>query len=382
MQKSEYKGYYNMVSNASKKEATIYIYGVIGGFNFDTWEPINTADKFVEDFAAIEKDVDTIHVKINSPGGNILDGLPIYNTLKNSTKEVKTYVDGVAYSMAALIALSGDKVYGYANSMLMFHNGSTFARGNAKELREQAETLDAYDEALGSIIEEKLNITEEAVKEKYLNFSDNYFVGKKAKKIGFFDEILTSKKVDLPNNIKEMSPTDLMEHYSKMNFKEFTPPTPQKPKNQNNMSKSYLKLEAISGSKFEDSTEDGVFLNGTIADAVEAKLTELEGKIETANTAVTDANTKTVTAETNLTTVNDANTTAIDAVNASLELEGDAKVTDVAGAVAALQNKITVLGEQPGATHTKLNADGTPTVENAQMDFNTPFYKSIKKHLN
>ena len=94
--KPKYKGFYNIVKNESKKEATIYIYGVIGGFDWETWTYENTADKFIKEFKDLEATSDLIKVKINSPGGNIHDGLPIYNVLNNSTVTVHTYVDGIA----------------------------------------------------------------------------------------------------------------------------------------------------------------------------------------------------------------------------------------------------------------------------------------------
>lgn len=276
MIKNTYKGYYNIVKSESTKEATIYIYGIIGGWDFEAWKPINTADKFVKDFKAIENDFPIIHVKINSPGGNVWDGLPIYNTLKNSTSEIRTYVDGIAYSMASLIALAGDKVYGYSNSMLMFHNGSTYAYGNAQAMRNEADTLEKYDEALSSIIEEKLGITSEEAKEKYLNFSDNYFVGKAGKEAGFFDEIITTSKADVPEDIANMSPTDLMKHYGALNHAPNPQPKTATPKNsnQNIMNKLNVPLiEAAIGSPFsEGESEHGILLTDVQAKAIEALL--------------------------------------------------------------------------------------------------------------
>ncbi|MAF36473.1 hypothetical protein CL622_05145 [archaeon] len=365
-----------MVSNASKKEATIHIYGVIGGFDFKKWEPINQADQFVEDFNKIEADADVIHVKINSPGGNIHDGLPIYNTLKNSTKEIKTYIDGIAYSMASLIALAGDTVYAYKNSMLMFHNGLTYSYGNAKEMRKQADVLDVYDESLGSIIEEKLGITEAEVKEKYLNYNDNFFTGKSAKKEGFVDEIITTSKAKVPENISTMSPTDLMEHYSKMNFKEFTPATNQSnSQKKNTMSKkTYAKLEKIAGATLENATEEGVFLNGPVAETVEGHVTDLEDQLATATTERQTALDEKATAESNLQTLTDENTQLVANVNTTLGLEGDAAVATVADAVSALEAKIAELGKQPGETHTKAKKKAEAESEFSYIDFSAPMY--------
>ena len=361
MNLNNYKGYYNIVSNESKAESTIFIYGVIGGFDFEKWKPINKADKFVSDFNALDAKI--IHVKINSPGGNVWDGLPIYNTLKNSKKTIYTYVDGIAYSMASLIALSGDKVYGYNNSMFMFHNGSTYAFGNAKEMRKEADTLDKYDEALGSIIEEKLNISAEEVKEKYLNYSDNYFVGKEAKEIGFFDEIITTKDADVPENIKNMSPTDLIKHYAKLNFKEETPPT-RKTQSKNNsktntMSKLNVPLiEAVIGASFsEGETENGIILTDEQATAVENDLSEKDKAIENAKKE-SKKSAKTIT---DLKATNTTVTSAIQNALATAEVEGAATMSNEEG-ITALINLVTEYGGKDGAINTQTFNNGNAAV--------------------
>tara|TARA_R110002096_G_C14661308_1_gene727997 strand:+ start:2648 stop:3796 length:1149 start_codon:yes stop_codon:yes gene_type:complete len=382
LKNKQYKGFYNIVKNEAKREATILIYGVIGGFDWDSYSFINTSDKFVQEFKEVEAVADIIHIKINSPGGNVHDGLPIYNTIKNSKKTIYTYVDGIAYSMAALIALAGDKVYGNKNSLFMVHNASTYFFGNAQDIREEADVLDKYDSSLGSIIEDKLNLTEDQVKEKHLNYKDNYFTGKEALAEGFFDELLKtsgSGSNDVPTDIKNMSQKDVLDHYAKMNFEEapkkVTPPQKQ-PAKTNKMNTSLKNIEAVLDATFEaDQTKEGILLNEQESTKLDAHLGTLVTDLETAKDAE-------ATAKQSVTDMETANTSIIDEINTSLELEGDAKVTDVAGAIAAMKNKIEDLGEQPGETHTNLGADGKLIPENSQMDFNTPFYNKTKKLLN
>ncbi|WP_281980476.1 head maturation protease, ClpP-related [Tenacibaculum mesophilum] len=339
-----YKGFYNIVSNTSKNEATINIYGVIGGFDFETWKPINNANKFVEDFKKIESNADVIHVKINSPGGSVWDGLPIYNILKNSSKTIYTYVDGIAFSMASLIALSGDKVFGYANSMLMFHNGITGIWGNAKDLRDEADTLDKYDQALGSIIEEKLNISPEEVKEKYLNYSDNYFVGNEAQSIGFFDEIITSKNADVPKNIKEMSPQDILNHYSKLNFSQ------TKEDNSNKSTRTLMSklnaplLEGVIGSAFsEGKNETGVLLT-------DEDVLKIEAKLSSNQTALADAEKNAETVN-NLNTEKTATTNAVQTALAEAEVENATEMSNVQG-IEALAALVAEYGSNDGGSTT------------------------------
>ena len=85
----------------SEKEAEILIYDEIGFFGIQ-------AKDFVESLDALE--VETLHVRINSPGGSVWDGMAIYNALKRYDGLVATHVDGVALSAASFIALAGDEV--------------------------------------------------------------------------------------------------------------------------------------------------------------------------------------------------------------------------------------------------------------------------------
>ena len=87
-------------------------------------------------------DVKTINLHINSPGGSVFEGIAIHNMLKMHKAKINVYVDGLAASIASVIAMSGDTIFMPENSMLMIHNPWTVAMGNSKELRKQADDLD------------------------------------------------------------------------------------------------------------------------------------------------------------------------------------------------------------------------------------------------
>lgn len=375
MSKPKYKGFYNIVKNDASKEATINIYGVIGGFNWDTYSFENTADKFVADFKQIEATADIIHVRINSPGGNVHDGLPIFNALNNSEKTIYTYVDGIAYSMAALIALAGEKVYGYNNSLFMVHNASTIVFGNAQDLQDEVEVLSKYDSALGTIIGDKLGITDLAVAEKYLNYKDNFYTAKEALTEGFFDELISNKKSSVPDNIKNMSSKELMDHYMKMNLDLPEPPQPVNPPIMNierpNI-QNVLGLDAPLAS----TEENGSYLNNEQLEAIETVISNHAIQLDSVNTSLLEA-------QNSATALTEANNTIVTDVNTALNLEGDAKVTTVAGAFEALNAHIATLGTQPGATHANKPVNETVVNEaHAKVDFNTPFYNKTKQLLN
>ena len=125
--------------------AEIYIYGDIGE---SWWEETVSAASFVRELQAL--DVEAITVRINSIGGSVPDGLAIYNAIRRHKAEVTTEVDGMAFSIASLIAMAGDKVHMANNAMLMIHAPWTYAAGNSAELRELADQLDTWASAMST----------------------------------------------------------------------------------------------------------------------------------------------------------------------------------------------------------------------------------------
>src|SRR5690606_34118792 len=178
------------------------IYGVIGS-SCDG----HTANDFVRAFKAVERTCSRINIDINSPGGSVHEGLPICNLIKGSNKEVHTYVDGIAYSMGAMIAISAKKgrVHMAKGSLLMLHSVSTLIYGNAQALREEADVLDTYDDVLGGLIAGRTGKTLDVVKSEYLNHTDHFFTPDKAKAEGLIDVIEDYEAEDMPDNVRNMS---------------------------------------------------------------------------------------------------------------------------------------------------------------------------------
>src|SRR5690606_20024488 len=92
--------------------------------------------------------VETLNVFINSPGGSVFQGQAIYNILKRQKARVNVYIDGLAASIASVIAMAGDTIFMPKNAMMMVHNPWTFSIGNAQDLRKEADTLDKIRETL------------------------------------------------------------------------------------------------------------------------------------------------------------------------------------------------------------------------------------------
>lgn len=129
------------IKNATDESADVYIYDVVG----DSW--IGTdAGSFVKQLNALSSK--KINLRINSPGGSVFDGMAIYNALARHPAEVTTYIDGIAASIASVIALAGKKIVIAENAMMMIHDPSAFAMGRAEELRKTADVLDQIKETI------------------------------------------------------------------------------------------------------------------------------------------------------------------------------------------------------------------------------------------
>ncbi len=127
--------------NVKDDSVDLYIYDVVG----DSWVGTDAAALVKEIVGHKKKRINT---RINSPGGSVFDGVAIYNALKNHDGGVTTYIDGLAASIASIIALAGDKIVMADNAMMMIHNPSSFSWGEASQLRKDADILDQIKETL------------------------------------------------------------------------------------------------------------------------------------------------------------------------------------------------------------------------------------------
>jgi len=129
--------------NLTENEGELDIYGEIssssGGWFSDGTEI--TPVGFKEDLAALG-DIDILNVYINSPGGDVFAGQAIYSMLKRNKATINIHVDGLAASIASVIAMAGDSIHMPSNSMMMVHNPWSMAQGNSKDFRKMADDLD------------------------------------------------------------------------------------------------------------------------------------------------------------------------------------------------------------------------------------------------
>jgi ATP-dependent protease ClpP protease subunit len=171
------------VKAQSATEATIYIYGDIGDSFFD--EEAQTAASVRNQLAALG-DVTDITVRINSRGGNVFDGLAIYNLLKDHPASVLVKIDGLAASIASVIAMAGDLVVMPATAKLMIHDPHVLARGNSTVMRKVADILDEIRDSLLAAYVDKTGQPEDDIRQL---MSDETWMGAdRARELGFVDE--------------------------------------------------------------------------------------------------------------------------------------------------------------------------------------------------
>ena len=170
------------VSAVSGEEAEIVIYDVIG-------YPFISADDFVRALAGVT--AKTVTVRINSPGGDVFDGMAIFNALKNYNGKVVTRIEGIAASMASVIALAGKEVQAYANTMYMIHEPYAFTAGNQYSLRELADILEKMS---GQMIDIYSSNSAPGKREIAQMMKDEaWLTAKEAKEKGFIDTIIDGK---------------------------------------------------------------------------------------------------------------------------------------------------------------------------------------------
>ena len=142
-----------------EKTLTVDIFDVVGG---DWFGGGVTADALIRDIEAAGE-VDQITVRINSPGGDVMQGIAIYNFLRTRSARIVVEVEGWAASIASIIAMAGDEIRIFEGSFLMLHHPWTMAAGNAREFRAAAAELEKIGGQLVNIYKARSGQTTLAV---------------------------------------------------------------------------------------------------------------------------------------------------------------------------------------------------------------------------
>lgn len=161
----------------------IYIYDEIGGNGI-------TALNVVDELSKAEGDLE---VHINSGGGSVSQGIAIYNAIKQYDGQVVVYVDGLAASIASIIAMAGDKLIMAEGSLMMVHEVWTQLAGNASDLRKEAEVLDKHTDTILDIYEANTPLSRDEIQQMLA--AETWLTADEALELGIADEIAGEAKL-------------------------------------------------------------------------------------------------------------------------------------------------------------------------------------------
>ena len=175
--------WYN-IQNKADNSADVYIFNEIGTYGI-------TAQDFISDIKDLKDTPINLHV--NSIGGDVFDGMAIYNVIKRREARTTVYIEGIAASIATIIALGADEVIMAENSLFMIHNAWGGAMGEAKDMRKTADTLEKISSELTDIYMKKTGLSYEALAE--MMDEETWLNAQEAFDYGFIDTISDSIKV-------------------------------------------------------------------------------------------------------------------------------------------------------------------------------------------
>ncbi len=178
------KNWYNISGKASDGIVDIYIFDEIGAYGLN-------AQSFIDEIKPYKNSPLNIH--INCVGGDVFDGMAIYNIIKKRTARTTAYIEGIAASMGSVIALAADNVVMAENSLFMIHNAWGGAMGEAKEMKKTAKLLDKISGEIADIYVKKTNLPYNKVEE--MMDEETWLNAEEAYELGFVDSISDAIKV-------------------------------------------------------------------------------------------------------------------------------------------------------------------------------------------
>lgn len=177
------------IQTDSDGACTIFLYGDIG----DHWDV--QSGRVARELLEAGKEGRRVNVRINSNGGEVYCGIAIYNAVRNSRADVHIYVDGIAASMASVIALCGKPVEMSRYARLMIHSVSGGCYGGIKEMRKCIEELESLEDSLADIYAARLGMPKDEVKNRYFDGEDHWLTAEEALRLGFIDGIYDAEPV-------------------------------------------------------------------------------------------------------------------------------------------------------------------------------------------
>jgi len=196
----------------------VLIYGDIGG---GWWDEGITAESINDEISAL--DVDQIDVRINSGGGLVFEGLAIYQTLARHSAKIVVHIDGIAASIASVIAMAGDEIRIAEGANLMIHKPWSGVWGDANAMRKEADILDQLERGLVNIYEARTGAKRADI-EAWVE-AETWFLGQDAVDACFADVMVPAKKKKAANsalfNFFKCTPQNLLANASAPEIRDF-----------------------------------------------------------------------------------------------------------------------------------------------------------------
>ncbi len=328
------KNWYNIKAEASNKSADVYIFDEIGTFGL-------TAQSFIEEIKSYKDTPMSLH--INCVGGDVFEGMAIYNVLKKRTARTTVYIEGIAASMGSVIALAGDEVVMAENSLFMIHNAWGGAMGEATEIRKTAALLDKISGEIADIYTKKTNLPYNRVQE--MMDEETWLSADEAFNLGFIDSISDAIKVAAKYDVSKFKNITDKEIQNKLSVNLKSKKMTEELKNWFNakVEEIITKVKASNESETEDVKEVEVMM--VDEKEVSEKLTGFEAKV-----------------------------TELDSFVAELVGEKETLTQEV--------ERLNALLSKADAKGTELSTDGDPVVvNNKKEDEDTLFFNAIAAKL-
>jgi ATP-dependent protease ClpP protease subunit len=189
----EARSWYRISNAVDSDEAEVMLYDEVGG-----WYGA-TADQFIADLRGVT--APSLRVRINSPGGSVFEGIAIANALRSHPANITIQVDGIAASIASVIAMAGDRIEMAPNTMLMIHDASGVCLGNAADMEEMAELLDLISDNIADAYAARAGGTREQWRERMK--AETWYLPEDAVANGLADEAVQAPKAGTPTEPAE-----------------------------------------------------------------------------------------------------------------------------------------------------------------------------------
>ncbi|MGW7930604.1 head maturation protease, ClpP-related [Staphylococcus xylosus] len=200
--------HYEFKSQSDESKITLTLSGIVAKPSIFNDETINAKD-IREAITDSEKDV---IIKLNSPGGDVFEGLEICNYLKGIDNHVTVEVTSLAASAASIIAMGADKISMYKGALMMIHQASTIAIGNKEDMQKSINALENIDESMVEVYSLKTGIDKTEIDSMLV--SETWFKSQEAVDKGFADEVINKTDSEENKDVKKESvkaQNDLME---------------------------------------------------------------------------------------------------------------------------------------------------------------------------